>query len=376
MKRLLRTLHRWLGLGVGLWAALVGLTGSVLVFSDEIDAWLNPQLLRVEPRAAAWHVDGAVAAVRERFAGEPLLSLRLPRAANEPIVLRVGEQPVTDVYVNPYTSVVLGTRAEHGGAMGFLFDLHAHLLAGETGETVAGVLALVLIVMLVSGLVLWWPRRRQWAAAFKIRWSAAALPRMFNLHRVAGAMAAPLLLIAAVTGAMLVFHNPTTAFLIATLGGPPLSLPKTVPVASAGDMQPVSRLLASAAAALPDADIVSLKFPRQAGEPMVVRLRFESNTHPNGRSFVAVDPRTAEVLHVHDWRQAALGVRASDYKYPLHIGTAFGLPGRIIVLIAGLVPVLLLCTGGYVWWRKRAARRGLRADAYLRDGGGGAEVSR
>ena len=58
-KEYLRSLHRVLGLSVGLWAVVMGLTGTILVFSHEIDAALNPHLLRVEPRTGPWDVDGA-----------------------------------------------------------------------------------------------------------------------------------------------------------------------------------------------------------------------------------------------------------------------------------------------------------------------------
>ena len=71
---------------------------------------------------------------------------------------------------------------------------------------------------------------------------------------------------------------------------------------------------------------------------------------------------------VHDWRDAGLGIRAADYKYPLHIGAAFGLPGRLLVLATGLAPALLLTTGAFVWWRKRQARRaGQRSAAVVRN---------
>lgn len=363
MKRMLRKLHQVLGLSVGLWAVVAGLSGSVLVFSDTIDRGLNPQLLRVAPQALPPDVDAAVAKVQARFPDTPLQALRLPDAADAALVFRVGEDDaVFNVFVDPYTAEILGTRDQYGGAMGLLWDLHVHLLAGEPGETVAGVLALFLLGMVISGVVLWWPGRGRMASGFKLRWRAPLLPRLYNLHRVAGALTWPLLLVPAVTGIMLVFHGPITAALLATLGGPPLDLPKVLPKMLPGaetvaesSRAPLSQLLARADAALPGAHLVSVKFPQRADEPLLVRQRFAANSHPNGRSFVALHPGSGAVLKVHDWRAAGLGVRASDYKYPLHIGTAFGLPGRLLVLAIGLLPALLLGTGGYVWWRRRRA---------------------
>lgn len=355
MKAIVRKVHRVLGLSVGIWAALTALTGSLLVFDDEMDALLNPRLLQVEPQALPRDVDAAVQSVRAAYPDEPLGGLRLPRTADEPYVFRIGTEQVRHVHVDPYDAEILGSRAEHGGFFGFLWDFHVHLLVGETGETVSGYLALMLIVMLISGLVLWWPSRARLRRAFTINWQAAMLPRMYDLHRVVGAITVPLILTVVVTGAMLVFHTVTTGFLINTLGGPPLMSPPMVVASQKGVMTPVSQWIEQADASLPGARPVSIQFS-DGERAAVVRQRFEHNPHPNGRSFVAVNPYSAEVLKVHDWRTAGTGVRVSDYKYPLHIGDAFGLPGRLLVLIIGLMPLGLLLTGGYVWWRKRQRR--------------------
>lgn len=357
MKGFLRKLHRWLGLSVGVWAAVTGVTGSLLVFDDELDAMLHPSLLTVAARPMDRDIDGAVASVQAEYPGEPVLAMRLPREPDEPLVLRIGAERITDVYVDPYTAEILGSRPEHGGFFGFLWDLHVHLLAGETGETVAGFLGLALIAMLISGLVLWWPSRRALARALSVNWKAGGRARMYDLHRVAGVLAMPLLLVVVVTGAMLVFHSVVTSALVAAFGGPPLAPPPAVRASAGRDMAPVSEWLRRADASLPEAQPVSITFPRDTETAAVVRQRFASNPHPNGRSFVAVDPYTGEVLSVHDWRAAGGGVRVSDYKYPLHIGDAFGLPGRILVLITGVTPLLLLFTGGYLWVRKRRRRR-------------------
>lgn len=355
MKAILRKLHRWLGLSVGIWAALTALTGSLLVFDDEMDAWLNPRLLQVEQQSQPRDVDAAVQNVRAAYPDDPIGSLRLPREINEPLVFRIGTERIRQVYVDPYSTELLGERAEHGGVFGFLWDFHVHLLAGEAGETVAGYLALVLIGMLISGLVLWWPSRARLRRAFTINWQAAGIPRMYDLHRVVGAITTPLILIGVITGAMLVFHTITTNFLLTTLGGPPLAMPPAVSADAGTPRAPVSQWIGQADASLPGARPVSVRFPHD-GRAAVVRQRFDHNPHPNGRSFVSVDPYSAGVVAVHDWRVAGTGVRVSDYKYPLHIGDAFGLPGRLLVLLIGLVPTGLLITGGYVWWRKRQRR--------------------
>jgi uncharacterized iron-regulated membrane protein len=356
IRQILRKLHLVLGLTVGLWVAMTALTGSVLVFGDGIDSALNRQLLSVEARARPTAVDTAVGSVRGAFAHRPLRGVQLPQAPHEPLVFRLGGAQATDVYVNPYTGKILGSRAQYGGVIGFLWDLHVHLLTGEAGETVAGLLALAFLVMLVTGIVLWWPGRARLKEAFAIRWRRGSPRRMFDLHRVAGAVAAPWLLIAALTGSLLVFYSLATPLLVASLGGPARAPLPTIAAPPKASALPLSVLLAHAEWALPEARSTRVTFPATDSAVMVIRRRHDANSHPNGRSFVAVNAYTGEILQVHDWRRAGLGLRVADYEYPLHIGAAFGLPGRILVLIAGLVPALLWATGTWLWWHKRKSR--------------------
>src|SRR5262245_9225712 len=88
----LRSLHRWLGLWLGAWFALVGLSGAVLVFEDEVDAFLNPRLL-TEPRAGArLPLHRIVARAEEEFPLGHVERVRLPRAQDEVyrLVVRLG----------------------------------------------------------------------------------------------------------------------------------------------------------------------------------------------------------------------------------------------------------------------------------------------
>src|SRR5690606_8515918 len=102
-------------------------------------------------------------------------------------------------------------------AMAFLFDLHAHLMAGETGERVGGVVSLLGFVLGVTGLVLWWPTRRRFSLA-------AALPRslsrrvLLHSHRDLGTLTSPILLVVLLSGAGLVFYETSQRILNGVFG--------------------------------------------------------------------------------------------------------------------------------------------------------------
>lgn len=371
LRRTLRRLHRILGLSIGLWAAVTALTGAVLVFGAEIDRWLNPNWLRVEPRAERVDIDVPLAAVRVSFPHAPVHSLRLPQTADEPLVVRLGER-LRNVYVDPYSGAVLGVRDQYDGAVGWLRDFHVHLFAGEPGRTAVGVLAALLVFLIVIGMVLGWRSPAAPARAQNRRAPPTWTARLLRLHRIAGVLGGPLLLVSVVTGLMLVFHQASTTLLVRSLGGPAVPSAPTVKIATSAVRQSLETVIEAADAALPGARPTYVMMPTAPDAPIVVRQRFATNPHPNGRSSVAMDPYTGAVLQVHDWRHAGPGVRASDYKFPLHIGQAFGLTGRIATVAVGFLPLVLLASAGVSWWRRRrlrAARPGVAigASAPLRD---------
>ena len=113
------TVHRWLGIGLGLWFALVGLTGSLLVYDEALDAWLNPQLLRERSEGAV-----AAEAIVERAAElgfGAVERIRFPQAAGEVYRLqlratnrRVGAERIEALF-DPGTGQLLGTRGADAG---------------------------------------------------------------------------------------------------------------------------------------------------------------------------------------------------------------------------------------------------------------------
>lgn len=361
---MLRRLHRLLGMSLGIWFAISALTGSILVFGHNIEAWLYPQLWRVQTSGSP-EVDKALAAVREQFPTAELVRLYMPQSDNESMRVHIISDQLIEVFVDPYSAKLLGSRGETSGLVGWLRTLHVNLFGGETGELVVGVAAITVTSLLVCGLLLAF-RSHSYRSAVSIKHETRArAAHWFRLHRMLGIVTIPVVLISVITGIMLVFHQATEKLFLTVLGGPhKLPQPQVVVPIDTSPM-PVAQQLASAQSALPEARLVTYSFPLAPNAPAMVRLAFAENPHPNGRSFVAIDPYTSRVLQVHDWRLAGLGIRAADYKYPLHTGVAFGLPGQILILSVGFVPLVLCVSGCYQWWykrRMRAARRDFNAN--------------
>lgn len=357
MQDLARSLHRLLGLAAGLFLVVAGLSGSALVFRAEIDRALNPQLLVSASPGAPAPLQPALDEVARRHPDALPSRVRLPQTADGTYELWLGAEPSVYAYVDPASGELLGMRRPTEFLTGWLFLLHSDLLAGETGHLVAGVVALVLVVLSLSGVVTWWPRRSPWRAwalwrqSMTVARGVSAKRLTYDLHRAVGFWVSVLLLLTGVTGASLVFHEVFERLAHAVTATAPAARPAS-PAPAAGDPLPVDSLLAIAKRAQPGGAPSYLYLPTATTPTFQLRQRLPGEQHPNGKSFVHVDPVSGRVLAVEDGSRAVRGARLYSLLYPLHIGVLGGGATRWVAVLVGLSLPLLAVTGALVWWRR------------------------
>lgn len=356
LRRISSWIHLYGGLTLGGLLIVICVSGSVLVFHDTLDQWLRPELLQVEPGEERVSLDRVIDAVREVHPEALPWIAELPTEATDPVVVQLGPE-APKVYVDPYRGTVLGTRGPTDGLIHTLSALHVDLLGGTTGHLIVGVSGLLLVMLTVTGLVLWWPRRlRALGRALRVVWRHGSLRFNYDLHRAGGFYTTVFLLLTALTGSAFVFY-PTTQQIIGTLTAsePWPSPPPTVAEEHAPeDLSDVSyeRVMATAEDALPEAEATFLTFPDQAGAPVTVRMRTPPEWHPNGRSFVHIRPDDATLLRTDDAREAPGGAQLLQTFYPLHIGAVGGVLVKWIYAILGLAPAVLSITGTIIWYRR------------------------
>jgi uncharacterized iron-regulated membrane protein len=271
------------------------------------------------------------------------------------------------VFVHPYTGTLLGARRQSESFTYQLFRLHTTMLAGETGEIIMGLTGLMLVVMSLTGVVVWSSAIRRGRKAI---FAAVATTRSgnwkrtnFDLHRAIGIWTALLLAISGATGAALVFHDAAAGVLDRiTQSAPRPRAPQATP-ADPAQLSP-DALVAVARAQIPDLQPYYVIFPARPSAPAVVRGRVPGELHPNGRNFIYLNPGTLEVLELEAARRAPAGTRIYDTFYPIHIGRWGGLPVRLVYTVLGLAPLVLAISGFLAWWNRRG-RRLLAASARL-----------
>ena len=207
LRRLWATIHLWLGLTLGAVGALLGLSGSLLVYDTEIDALLNPQRYAVGDSAIARPFAVYLEQARLSLEGRARpIGVQLPRG-HGPVVVTARARDsagVQRVYLDPGSARVLDISAG-GGFVGWLHRFHGSLTLREFwGRELAGIVGLAMLISALSGIYLWWPGREKWQRSLAFR---RGLRLSRNLHYTFGFYASLVLALLSFTGVTLAFPD-------------------------------------------------------------------------------------------------------------------------------------------------------------------------
>lgn len=358
--------HRWIGLTVGMLFAFSGLTGSLIVFNLAIDEWLNSAMLLTRNHGRQMSVAEILTSTAAKApAPGKIVNVFYPRVANGVYTLhfREGEKSaksdLAEVFVDPITAEILGQRRRNSGLMALIYQVHANLLSGESGRNLLGGLAMVSFVSLISGLILWWPMIRN-----GVRAGLAIRSRMFifDLHKLLGAIfAAPLLLITA-TGVYL--GLPDLVKPIVKSISEETKLPGKVKSTVPGQKSPPIGPDAAARVAqetMPGCRLMSIELPARTDDSYRVFVRQVNEVGQiRGVGRVWVDQYSGECLATRDWQKFTFADTYFRIQLALHSGDAFGLIGRCLFFLCGLIPSVLYVTGFILWRKRRNSQRSLK----------------
>lgn len=358
MKKRLWQLHSWLGLLAGLGLLVVGLSGSVLVFREEIDAVLDPALRVSTPRfdASRPGADALLARVRAQVPGEEVVAWNalVPEGAPNGIALaKPGSKDWRWIKVDPSTGMILQGRHEKRTFTDWLLDVHVSLLSGDWGTVLVGAFASLLCFLGLSGV---WLYRDFWRNFFRLRWRASARIFFSDLHKAVGISSVAFNLVLGFTGAY--WNLPT----LKTLLGPAQvrAAAEPPPVRLYNSTLSVDDLIIRARQAMPDlrGERFFVEFPPRMEDisvsgPVATRNPFRSEF--GGR--VTFDRETGALKKVTDIRQQGWWTQAEDMMGPLHFGTFGGLPIKILWSLGGLTPSVLAISGFLIWRVRSRPRR-------------------
>lgn len=411
--------HFYAGLLTLPFLVLLAVTGSLYLFKDEITALVYRDLVAVEVAATAdaalppSRIAAAAAGADGTVLGY-LPPLAADRSARVYVALPTGEQ--RDVFVNPYTGVVLGDlpKGDYGNLplMGFVRNLHSLTLLGVPGNRLIEVVAGWALVLAVTGIYLWWPRGRS-GGVVSVRRKAGARVFWRDLHAVTGAFAALLIVFLAATGlpwSGFWGEQVKSAVNAAGLGYPagywyPVAQsavpgeegvqPPAVADESAHHhaapstlrleevVTPTPWVLTSAPVPLSGAGTQAIGIDRAVaiveGLGIAAGYTLMLPKGPTGVYTASVVPDSiagARTMHLDqygggvlfDAHYADLGIaaRAIELGTSIHVGQEFGRANQLVMLLACIAIVLLSVSAVAMWWKRRP-KGALGAPRYPKD---------
>ncbi len=213
LRKAIFLLHRWTGIGIGLYIFVLSLSGSIIVYRDELSRAFARRPVLVTSQGRKLTRDELQQAALRNFPGYTVTDVFWrpnPRQAAE-ITLERGRAHREELF-DPYTGADLGNRFKPGFlAVMWLVDLHDNLLLGRAGRAVSGVGALLFTLLVLTGSVIWWPGLLNWRRSIKIDWHAGPKRLLWTIHSVIGFWLFLFILLWAVSGVYLCFPRACTA---------------------------------------------------------------------------------------------------------------------------------------------------------------------
>lgn len=347
-----RWVHLCAGLVAGVFLFILGLTGAMIVYEDEISRLLNHKLSTVEVQGQPLPLNTLMERLQQTYPGARPLAIGLPQQPDQSgfvAILNPAQRRVIGLYYNPYSAAVLGSDTEVIRWTNAVHQFHTHLLLNQVGIRIVGVAAIFLVFIALTGLVLWWPRK-----LFAFSPGASGRRLLFDLHNVTGFYSSLFLLIFALTGAAIGWEDRTSVWVNQITGSEaPPPIPRLIPsLPSSGILDP-ERTLAIATAAAPGAKATSLQFPLTLQNPIRVNMKYPEDHTPAGRTVLYIHPVTGDVVWLQDSRRMPVGSKIMRlWNRQIHTGDLFGWPTRLVAFVFSLALPALAITGPILWWRR------------------------
>ncbi len=399
MSRAYRAIWRWhfyAGLIVAPFLLILSVTGAIYLFNDELNAALSPQLYRVAPHAQSVVPSRMVEAALKVHPGT-VTRIDLPERPDRSAIVFItpaSGDPVR-VAVDPGSGRVLGSFVYARTLVGFADTMHGSLMMGTAGELVVELAACWAIVLIATGLYLWWPRGSQRGMGGVLFPRLRARGRLFwrDLHATTGVWGIALIAFLLLTGlpwalvqgevmqrsagalglgypaAHRTYSVPSSPTMKGALGEAVWTMEKAPMPVSQAHAAPghVGHAMATGGTdgdAVAGLDAIAAKLAREHGlargyrlfpptDPTGVYTAYSYPDRPQGQRTLYFDRYSHDLIGEVGFADYGVVAKAIELGVQLHMGNYFGLANQLVMLATCVVIILLVVSGVVMWWRRR-----------------------
>lgn len=369
LKKLNAWLHLWLGLVSGIIVVILGVTGCILVFEQEIKSLSSPWLHVEMPAKGTYLPPSELYKEVKKALPEKEIRSVWYHGANRTAHFSINDSD-SMVYVNPYTAEIVA-MVDHEDFFHEIDEGHRHLwLPPNIGRPIVGWATFIFFILLVTGLILWWPKNLKKSnvdKSFKVKWRAKFKRVNYDLHNVLGFYSMILALLMAITGLIMSFSwfNKGVYWLTGGDNNQPkpkeeLFEPSKLPMLAQVDKvwHKVQDEIA-----VDNKDQIIVSFPDHEDDPIYACTDM-INGHWRDLYF-----KQSDLSFTNRTKERTMDLPFADkvrkLNFTLHVGAFAGLFSKTIYFIASLICASLPITGFYIWWGKKKKSKKKRPEAKL-----------
>jgi len=363
VKKVTVFLHRWLGLTSGLVVFIVSVTGCLYAFQVEIQNLLQPYRF-IEAQTGPMLPPSQLRDIAvQQLPDKHIHAIQYHGTTEAAQAIFYHYEPTYYyiVYLNPYSGRVLKVKDMSTDFFYQVLQGHYYLwLPPLVGQTIVVVSMLVFVVLMISGIILWWPRKNGVRQRFTIQWNARWRRKNFDLHAVMGFYITWLALLFTLTGLVWGFPWFTQGLYWTMSGGETLNLYQEPPSDTTrihlASPEPSDKVWLTMRDLHPDAASLEIHFPESKSGCIA------ANANPAADTYWKTDYRyfdqytLAEIPTNQIYGRFDLSSNADKVlrlNYDIHTGGIFGLPGKLLAFFGSLICASLPVTGFLLWWGRR-----------------------
>ena len=367
LKKLIGQLHLWLGLSSGIIVFIIAITGCLYAFQEEIQNYTEEYRFVEKQNKSFLPPSQLEEIAKKELSDKALHAIKYNGAEKSAEAIFFHYEPTYYyiVYLNPYSGKVMETANMDEGFFRFILDGHYYLwLPPEIGQPIVASATLVFLMLLLSGLYLWYPRNKNAVKQrFRFKWKKETKwkRKNYDLHNITGFYILLIALIFAITG--LVWGFQWFNYSYYTILGGQKSLVYEDPISTKKEIhtnKPLDTIWTLMQKEYPTAKSIEVHPPENNSTAIAANANPESGTFwkTDYRYFDQYTLEEKEVKHIYGkYKDATTSDKLIRMNYDIHTGSVFGLAGRIFAFLFSLLIASLPISGFYIWWGRNKKKK-------------------
>lgn len=362
LKKITGKVHLWLGLFSGIVVFIVGLTGCLLVFEEELSRLFDYGVFqKVEEQNQPYALPSTVfsvadSALRDEGIARAYYTVFLDEPRVNALWALDSTRQYHSVLQNPYSGKVVSEFDYKNSPFTILTHIHVSLLLGEIGTTIISYATLIFVLLMISGIILWKPASRKgYKQRFKVKWDAKPKRLNYDLHNVLGFYMTWIAVFIAISGLVWSFEWVNNSVQWIANGGEVIAASNkkvksdTATLEKNDNLQIADSIFVAFAGNLPKAKAIRVYKPADSKDALHFTVETTNGSNYARADDYYFDQYSGKLLVSQPFYELSNGEKLRRMNYYIHVGSIAGLTGKLLAFFASLIAASLPVTGFIIW---------------------------